>query len=284
MTLPNSKFTISKFSSDRPSNETEVIRSITTDWGFAFKAQVSYHYGQGNDVNLNWLHLDKTTTELVTPSVESDGNTELEIILGDGFEFEFDPELETEVAAIEGRSELNFDMVNLEFGKVMLQGERVTLRSHFGLQYARVKEELTRSFKDYDQPLVFSVEDSSKFDGVGIRAGIDGSYDFDNGFSAIGQFAAALLVGEIKWTQTITESLEEDPDLVTTYSSADDTMIPTVDGRLAVRYTSGFGAGDLMLEAGWQFATAFQSARVNTALANAGEHGPYFGVKWIGNV
>lgn len=248
-------------------------------WTWGFRLEGSYHFGTGNDINVNWTHFTKTTDRYQ--------DYDLNNIIGGGFPV---------LARLDLQNQAKFDAVNVEMGQHVDFGEHKNIRFHGGVQYARIEYSNnwnvnSINFGGVDIPATFNLHDSSRFNGFGPRAGVDMSYDFGNGFSILGTTAGSILVGTLKSTATFTAAGAGNPVPVPwangTYLRASKTaIVPGVEAKLGAKYTHAMAQGDLSLEGGWTFANywdSVQSTLLQPGQNNFGYQGPYVGLKWVGN-
>ena len=224
----------------------------TWDWGFALEA--GYHYGTGNDLNVNWHHLDHDIN-FFAPTV-------------------------TSLNHFEG----NWDEVNVELGQVVDFSATNRMRFHGGVQYSRLTAEANPLFvvPVTGGAAVSTAGYNSQYKGFGPRAGLDMNYGFGNGFGVYGKGASALLVGTSKFSDFTVV-----PGGV--YASRTE-VVPQFEAKLGANYTYAMAQGDLVLDAGYMWVD-YLNVHQNSAL-NAGNvatsdvafTGPYFGLKYVGNV
>jgi hypothetical protein len=228
------------------------------DWGWGFQLEGSYHFNTGNDVNVNWYHLKRTTTHTY------DSGT-----VGAPF-FSF-------------RNEPQWDAVNFEFGQHVDFGEQKNIRFHGGAQYARIE----RDSRWYNTSTTDFRSTERKFNGFGPRVGLDMSYDLTNGFAVFANGATALLVGDSKFSNTF------GPAASNSYGSRT-IIVPELEAKLGVAYTYAMAQGDLTLDAAYMVVNYFDvhhngfissTATFNPQTqSNFGLDGIIFGAKWVGNV
>jgi hypothetical protein len=135
----------------------------SSKWNWGFELEAGYHFNTGNDVNINWYHLDATNhfgDELVRTSINH-----------------------------------KWDAVNGEIGQFVDFSANNKIRFHGGFQFARIKSNLSDYFPFVDAADKYSTQ----FDGFGPRTGVDMNYVFGNGFGIYGKAATSLLVGSAKF-------------------------------------------------------------------------------------
>jgi len=198
------------------------------DYGSGFRLEGSYHWGTGNDFNVNWSHVSKTS--------QSTG------VIAAGVTDELDSKL---------------DVVNLEVGQHIDVGENWNIRVHGGVQYARLRNDL-----DVDITDAVPVEEM-RVKGWGPRAGVDAQYDFGNGFGLFANGAVAILNAEQDTTLLVqlNNGITIDQNLTVTSTDARIGAMYThamAQGDLTIRggyqvnnfINADFGASDLSWD-GW---------------------------------
>jgi len=258
-------------------------QSYQPDWTWGFRFAAAYYFGTGNDLNLNWTHFVKQSDNQNVSGEGIDGLYITQALASD----ETVDNIATDV-------ENKFDAVNLEFGQMVHFGEKVDTRFHAGLQYANIHQTTDQTGWNTDNNNIYDENNvESKFSGFGPRFGMDSAYNFGNGMAVFGNVAAALLVGDIKYNQTETfTAADGSGDTAATVSSSatsDNSIVPSADAKLGLRYTKSLAQGDLSAEVGYEVANYWNSVSTTSETTDAdttsfGYDGIFFGLKWMGNV
>lgn len=234
-------------------DDVEIFHDLERDWGWGFKLEGSYHFGTGNDFNINWYHWDN----------DSDFNRN---ILGvDTF----------------AHIDSDWDAVNFELGQHVDFGEFKNIRFHGGAQYARIDTDF------WFQQNVFATRNDTdmEFHGFGPRVGADMSFDWGNGFAIYANSAAAILVGDSEFSTWTTVNGVQTP-----VSRGSNTIIvPELEAKLGAAYSYPMAQGDLTIDGGYMWVNYFNAQHFATTplgviTTDFAVHGPYVGVKWVGNM
>jgi hypothetical protein len=248
-------------------------QSVGNDWNWGVEADIGYMFaGSSRDVNLSYTHLGFEDSDSVTLP-------EIPPIFG--------------VGSASGKIDQDLNAASLTFGQLFTVGQRVTLHPFGGVQFADIDSDFTSTFSfpftigDTDTTLSSTSKLHSDFVGAGPRAGIDGAVHLGGGFSVVGTFAGALLVGNMDAKNTVTASVLGltaqqvfNPDSYTA-------VVPELDAKLGLDYLFAFNPTVSMnAQIGYEAVNYFNAvvADVNdiqqiNSINNTNDfnyHGPYF--------
>lgn len=249
--------------------------NVTAQWDWGFQIEGSYHFNTGNDVTVTWYHLDTNWR-----------NHE--------FSPAFDPDL------LVGFGHKNrWDAVNGELGQFVDFSDNKKIRFHGGFQFASIK----RSFHAFavEDPVIddgevvdpgfdLALNANTQYNGFGPRTGIDMNYVFGNGFGIYAKAATAILVGTSKHHFGFADFIILEPGVLGfgfETNNSRTAIVPELEAKLGAVYDYAWGAGDLIIDAGYMWFNYFNALNRTTAditAADFGAAGGYFGLKYIGNV
>lgn len=228
------------------------FHSFDNNWQWGFKLEGSYHFHTGNDLNVNWYHLDN-----------DDDNDRF-----DRFRM---------------RNQPRWDAVNVELGQHVDFSEWKVIRFHGGVQYVRLENNREATLLGFGH----HSRNERTFNGFGPRFGADMNYMLGNGFGVYANGATALLIGRSDFDNRFQNVFFGNSN-----NGNRNLMVPELEGKLGAKYTYPMAQGDLTLDAGYLWINYFNAHHTVNANffgtdvreSNVAFNGPYIGLKWIGNV
>ena len=251
------------------------VADVRDKWSWGFRVMGSFYFNTGNDVTVNWTHLNSKAdfNNMVAPLAIPTGSI-------------------AEVPA-DYVSRDQFDQANIVLGQHVDVSVRKKMRFFGGMQYANIQSNAT-NFLNYPLiPVLFgstvSVFDNTDFKGIGPVAGIDYSYALFNGLSVTANGTGSLLVGTSRYHEGFVVD-----DLNAIYAQVyarKKSIVPSLEAKLGLSYAHDFWQGTVNIDAGYQvinyfnaLATQeFQQPNAPVHAVNYGLFGPYFGLKYVGN-
>lgn len=253
------------------------ISNVKPDWSWGFQIEGAYQFGTGSDIDVNWYHLDHTTSEFLPQGTLFSGNA---------------PALYAGLIEVNPR----WDAVNIEIGQLINFDESKRMRLHGGLDFSRVQTTFTNSprLRPTEGPL-FVTTDKISFNGFGPRIGDDFFYEFGNGFGVYAKGAAALLIGTAKQDVSGYLNLAFPQSFSTGNYVQKNTsvVIPELEAKLGLKYDYATTQGIWEVDAGYMWINYFNSLVSQTGSGLAGSasststnanfnlNGLYFGLKWV---
>lgn len=265
-----------------PRGDNGIYNGLGGQWGWGFQLEASYLFNTGNDVTLNWYHLDG-----------ANGNLKFNPF------GEFDP-LNVRLAL-----KTQWDAVNGELGQFTTLTRDVNYRFHGGFQFARLKNTMDAQLAfilpadflglvDADSmPTPKNLNYLTSFNGFGPRTGINMDYILGNGFSMYAKAATALLVGSIKsQVRGLAEPL-------TSVHSSYSAIVPELEGGVGLNYSYSTKRGDFLFDLGYLWVNYFNPLRNQNIIENIANNqtvtsenrstdlsisGLYFGLKYVANI
>ena len=227
-------------------------KEVSNDYDWGFRLDGTYHIPfQGKDVELSWVHFDHDQISDSSNAYRTGSNAENAVNLPWDY---VSPALGDSTQAfdsIHGKSEYDYDHVDLVFGQKIKVGNRVMLRPFAGARWAEIDTKNTAAAKFADQSAVSPTDINqnwrfkSDFEGVGPRVGMDGDLDLGNGFGISVRAGLSLLVGDQKNSNageqtTIADDSTQTVDVLSHRVSKTIRVVPATDVKLGVNYTHVF--------------------------------------------
>jgi Legionella pneumophila major outer membrane protein precursor len=242
-------------------------------WNWGFQIEGSYHFNTGNDVTLTWYHLDTSWKNSVFNAGLIAGTTD-DVVVGFGHKN-------------------RWDAVNGEFGQFVDFSANKKIRFHGGFQFASIKRSIHSFATTVDTAAADTVtaalafEGNTQYNGFGPRTGIDMNYVFGNGFGIYAKAATAILVGTQKHGFDFGAFTPVGEVATFNVGNSRTAIVPELEAKLGADYTYAMAQGDLTLDAGYMWFNYFHALNGSVLPVNSvdfGAAGPYFGLKYIGNI
>lgn len=266
------------------------INKFNNQWAWGFKLEGSYYFNSGNDLSLNWYHLNHSVTQIFSGGVASLApnnsgtiNSFIDGLSGAQFFSNVSSYLNTQ-----------WDAVNLEVGQHMNFSLLKNVRFYGGFQYARINtvnndtaispSNAVVLFQNLDN---ISTANVLNYNGFGPRVGTDLFYSWNNGFSVYASGAAALLVGSrgvsgtIHSVANILAKIPPGTSFTAVNSGSSTVIVPELEAKLGANYIFALAQGNVQIDAGWMWANYFNAQGTTI---DFGVQGPYAGLKWIGTI
>lgn len=266
-------------------NSASLTTGVNPAWGWGFQLETAYHFGTGNDFNVNWYHSRSggQVVTLATPVTLTNPNNI----------FNAAP---ITAQAAQGSVSPSWDQVNVEFAQHVDFGEHKFARIHGGVNFSRVGNGGYHYFylttvnnnvlENFSQK---TIRYNLDFNGFGPRVGTDLNYEWNNGLGVYATGAISILAGSTKSAHEVYDWLT--PENGYTFSVQQPRVISELDAKLGAMYTYSMPQGDLSMDIGWMWANYANALIVGEYLNQAKPHnvsfgvqGLYFGLKWISTV
>lgn len=180
-------------------------KEIQPGYHFAFMLGGRYFFQPGADINLDWTHLNSTSTASVaTPNAN----------------FFLGPDYEIGPAGLTirngtGNAQFKYDVINLDAAQYVNFGHYVQVRFFGGLSTAFLREQVNATYSGnvvtgaFQGPFSTMQSVTANFTGAGPRFGVETNFITDSGFGIFGEAAASALIGESYSKTNYTSSSQE---------------------------------------------------------------------------
>ncbi|NGX37846.1 MAG: hypothetical protein K1000chlam2_01009 [Chlamydiae bacterium] len=166
------------------------------DWNFGFKFGIGYNTTcDGWDIGVLWTRYNGKASS--HDEAEEDDNRTLLTLWSNYTTSSAD---QTFASDIQTCWNLKLDLVDFELGREFWTSKRVSLRTHIGIRYAALRQSFEIQHKggtwsDETPHLSNTVDLDNDFKGVGIRAGLESTWNFGCGWAVYGSFALSQIYG-----------------------------------------------------------------------------------------
>ncbi len=268
---------------------------IGTKYGWGFMIEGAYHFNTGNDLNINWYHINNGHSRTFGGSTFT-GNQALQ----SGLIFDrttYINSLTTNSGAYVSANP-QWDAVNIELGQEVDFGDMKRVRFHGGFEWARLAGSgtvnaagsittTTAGTTGSATAFNFIKQGNPTYNGFGPRLGSDFTYDWGNGLGMYANGAMTLLAGTNKSSFS---KFDYAANAGVTSSQSTVQVVPELEGKLGLTYGYATAQGDIVLDVAWMWVNYFGALSTGdnflstSADTNFGLQGVIFGLKWMGNV
>lgn len=181
------------------------------DYGWGYRLAAAYHFSTGNALLLDWSHYRNTTQNIS----DSSGSIPQDVSVTS-----------------------KFDIANLSMQQIINIGESFNLGIVEGLNYAHLIED----FRLEPTNTAFT---GTTFDGIGIRLGLEGAYDFQHVLSLYANAAFTMLYGKEVYLNTSAgpQGLDQRLSQMKFYKAG--------DTSIGLRYKNTIAQGELITTVAW---------------------------------
>ena len=253
--------------------------TFNTNWDWGYRLNGAFHFGTGSDFSLDWTHY--TNDNNLGPYI----GQYLQIV---------SPTAAIQNPAVYGLAlEHRYDQVNLTMGQHVDMSARKHVRFYGGAQYAEMRIDGTSTYVVTNAQFLPSIGGgvrtfvNTDFSGAGPVMGIDYAYDLTPEFSVTANTSGSILYGNSRYNSA---TVYTNGLVVQSAYGNRRTIVPGFEAKLGANYACNMAYGQLNLVGGYQVTNYFDvlqavSSPVTNEIysSNYALHGPYFGVKWLGN-
>jgi hypothetical protein len=241
-----------------------VFEDVSGHWDWGFQIEGSYHFNTGNDITISWYRLDSGAHTIAVSPVFLDADS------------------------VYVREKMRWDAVNGELGQFVDFSANKKMRFHGGFQYAGIRPTAKLGiFTTVPVDFLLTLEQrftlNSEYNGFGPRTGLDMNYLFSNGFGIYAKGAASVLVGTSKFNDGGFYNLGG-----LSIHGSRTAIVPELEAKLGVNYSYPIAQGDVTLDVGYMWFNYFNPLNMfilgQITTSDFGASGPYFGLKYVGNI
>jgi hypothetical protein len=189
--------------------------------------------------------------------------------------------------------ENRYDQVNLTLGQHVDMSVRKHVRFYGGAQYAKMRVDGTSTYVVTNPNFLPGIGGgvrtfvNTDFSGAGPVMGIDYAYDLTPDLSITANTSGSILYGISRYNSA---TVYNNGLVITSAYGSRESIVPGLEAKLGANYACNMAYGQLNLVGGYQVTNYFNALQARPSLttgailsSNYSLHGPYFGVKWLGN-
>jgi len=215
-------------SSDFETGNTSIL-SVDPDFEFGLLASLGYIFDNtANGVELSYRGLFDASS---TSSASATGDSFIRPQLPSDFELE----------NVKSKLEYEHHSLDLMFSQFMNLGEHVQIRFSAGASYVDLEQKQSSDFSiTVDPEFTYNETTKSDYSGFGPRVGIDGRYDFGQGFGIVAGGSAAYYLGDLDSKFNAIEHDKGEIESLHLKNNKSDHAVTNVRGHIAVDYVYFF--------------------------------------------
>lgn len=256
---------------------TDLFTTLEADWGWGFGLAGAYHFREGIDAQVSWIHYDVDSRLPFTY---------FGVVPAAGFVVPLG------TSEFSTRISNRFNRANVTLGQHVDVSAVKDLHFFAGLQYAQIFNEYYNYYAltpiaDFVGVTEINGFNRAKYSGIGPVVGFDFNYVTPWLVNVEGLFNTSLLYGTSR-TQ-IGTVLGPSGLIVNGLNASKKRVVPGMEAKLGLNVSKDFGTGVVSLYGGYQVLNYF-SALIHLSPTNYALHtdyglfGPYGGISWKGMV
>lgn len=215
-----------------PSNNTVHYENYNPSYNWGYQFIGTYHFTEKNDLSLNGLHFDKTYSKTFGHIIGNEA---------------------TEINDLGSSIHPNLTIINLEYGQTFNPWTS-HIRLFGGLQYVN----FSTNEQSHVQIIAGSIDSRKNvkrgYQGEGVRFGANLAQEFQYHLGVEGSAAMALLTG------TQHSNISFSPNSISTRLLSSTTVVPELEAKLGLTYTTVFQKNSLIWNVGWMWIHYFNGS------------------------
>lgn len=223
------------------------VKTLSSDWAPGFRVGIGYNMPHdGWDLSLTWLRLYTKGHKKVTAGFGQE--------LYPYWDAPSGPAGGSTCTTARGTWKMHLNQLDLDLGREFFVSKWLTMRPHFGLRAAWVRQKLYGRYSNLSVPAGDELEFQTKLRswGLGIEGGLNTRWGLGSGFSLYGDLNAAILYGFQKAhpKEDIEQTSNKYLNAVRSYRVSN----PILDLALGLRWDHMFSRDrwHVGLRAGWE--------------------------------
>lgn len=239
--------------------------------GFRVGLGVTHDHDQWDTkIDYTWLRQNPSMKTLYSVSDDVDSTAYATFPLST-VAASFDPQIVTSVAS---EWQYHFNNIDLDSGRDFFVGHYFALRPHAGFKFAWTRNWFNNTYTTTDSTVTWHVNSSQKFWGVGLRAGLDPTFYFNDSWMIFSTTALSLPWSKFSIDQSTVNTTTS--ETYVTFGNTYYTVAPVLEVALGLRWAVKFGDNDcyaFALQTGWEEQVWFNQVNWVSAPNSLGQGG-----------